>query len=186
MEIPWDNDGDPFPSDPSTFVSLKNNHSLSSSGACSKSRKRQEPSPLSLSKRARSSEDSSEDSHNKRFKFSSKEQLDKMSKGFTPANTSKATQWALNVFSEWKEARNKDFPNQPVPEDLLTTSNPELLNTHLSQLAVEVRKGSGEKYPPATIHQLLCGLLRHMRTLNPLCVNFLDKKDARFKPLQGM
>ena len=40
-------------------------------------------------------------------------------------------------------------------------------------------------YPPKTIHQLLCGVLRHMRSTNPGCPNFLDKKDSRFKPLHG-
>ena len=35
------------------------------------------------------------------------------------------------------------------------------------------------------VHQLLCGLLRYMRNVNPGCPNFLDKKDSRFKKLHG-
>ena len=37
----------------------------------------------------------------------------------------------------------------------------------------------------ATIYQLLCGVLRHMKEVNPGCINFLNKKDPRFKQLQG-
>ena len=40
-------------------------------------------------------------------------------------------------------------------------------------------------YPPSTLHQLLCGILRRMRELNPNCPTFLDKSDNRFRNLQG-
>ena len=122
----------------------------------------------------------------KRFKFSNEKELQEMAKGFTPANTNKATQWALKVFDDWRTARNKQFPvEQAVPENLLDSSDPEVLNTHFSRLAIEARKVNGERYPPSTVHQLLCGILRHMRNSNPECPNFLNKKVARFKPLQN-
>ena len=38
-----------------------------------------------------------------------------------------------------------------------------------------------ESYPPATVHQLLCSLLRYMRENVPGCPNIL----AHFQPLQG-
>ena len=60
-----------------------------------------------------------------------------------------------------------------------------LLNNHLSKFAVEARKANGEVYPPATIHQLLCGLLRHMRQSNQWCPNFLNKQDNNFHQLHG-
>ena len=60
-----------------------------------------------------------------------------------------------------------------------------VLNTHLSRFVTETRKSNGEPYPPATLHQLLYGVLRHMRDCNPGCPNFLDKKDSRFRQLQG-
>ena len=50
---------------------------------------------------------------------------------------------------------------------------------------VETRKSTAELYPSATLHELLCGLLRYMRSKNPFCPNFLDKKGNRLKPLQG-
>ena len=120
-----------------------------------------------------------------RFQFKSDKELTELSKGYTPANTSRSTKWALNVFDQWCQARNQRYPEDTVPEHLLTSCDPLLLNTHLARFAVEARKTTGESYPPATVHQLLCGLLRYMRENVPGCPNFLDKKDSRFRPLQG-
>ena len=89
------------------------------------------------------------------------------------------------MFELWKQARNRHHPEDPVPEGLLTSCNSVLLNTHLSKFAVEARKANGEIYPPATIHQLLCGLLRYMRETTPGCPNFLNKQDSQFRQLQG-
>ena len=102
-----------------------------------------------------------------------------------PINTDKSTKWALSNFYAWKKARNEKYPENPVPDDPFLSSDPVTLNTHLSRFAVETRKSKGELYPPKTVHQLLCGLLRHMRNVNPQCPNFLDKKDTGFKPFQG-
>ena len=119
-----------------------------------------------------------------RFEFSSEEQLSELAKGLIPENTKGGTNWALKNFNLWLKSRNDANPENPVPEDILTSSDPDLLNHHLSQFVVETRKANGEHYPPCTLHQLLCGLLRHMREVNPCCSNFLNKKDARFRPLQ--
>ena len=113
------------------------------------------------------------------FQFSSEEQLSELVKGLIPENTK--GNWALKNFNLWNDANLEN----PVPEDILTSSDPDLLNHHLSQFVVETRKANGEHYPPSSLHQLLCGLLRHKCEVNPCCSNFLNKKDARFKPLQG-
>ena len=97
----------------------------------------------------------------------------------------KSTRWALTNFAAWKKARNEKHPDNPVSDDLLTSCDPAILNTHLSRFVPETRKANGEFYPPKTLHQLLCGLFQHMRDINPGCPNFLDKKDCRFKDLQG-
>ena len=62
----------------------------------------------------------------------------------------------------WKEARNEKYPENLVPEDLFSCSDPATLNTQLSRFVAETRKANGEPYPPKTVHQLLCGILRHM------------------------
>ena len=117
--------------------------------------------------------------------FVDDDELAILSKGVVPANTDRNTKWALSNFFAWKEARNKKYPENPVPEELFSCTDPATLNTHLSRFAVETRKANGEPYPPKTVHQLLCGILRHMRDINQECPNFLDKKDSRFKALQG-
>ena len=108
-----------------------------------------------------------------------------MLKGLVPDNTNKSTKWALNNLEAWMKARNTSYPDDPVPKDILLSSDPELLNLHLSRFVIETRKANGEVYPPSTLHQLLCGILRFMREHNPECPNFLDKSDNRFRRLQG-
>ena len=120
-----------------------------------------------------------------RFALASDEEIAKLAEGVVPQNTAKMTTWALKNFQEWTNSRNKCNCTDTVPDDFYNCSDPAILNNHLSRFIVETRKSTGEKYPPATLHQLLCGILRHMRTKNPECPNFLDKKDSRFRQLHG-
>ena len=112
------------------------------------------------------------------FQFASEQKLTELAKGLVPENTSKSTKWAVNNFEAWLTARNASHPEDLVPEDILMSTDANVLNTHLSRFVVETHKSNGEPYPPATLHQLLCGVLRHMRDCNPGCPNFLDKKDS--------
>ena len=86
------------------------------------------------------------------------------------------------MFDLWRQARNRHNPEDPVPEDLLTSFNPALLNMHFSKFDVEARSSNGDVYPPATIQQLLCGSLRHIKETTPGCPNFLN---SQFRHLQG-
>jgi len=72
----------------------------------------------------------------------------------------------------------------PVPESLLEEADAEQLNKWLSYYVAEARNTKGECYPPATLYQLLCGLLRHMRLANLATPDFLDKKDSCIRGLQ--
>ena len=53
--------------------------------------------------------------------FLSDEDADKMALGYVPKNTEKSTKWALRNFEDWREVRNKRFPENRVPSDLLTS-----------------------------------------------------------------
>ncbi len=108
--------------------------------------------------------------------FINDEQLAALSKGVTPATMDRSTKWALSNLEAWKEARNQKHPEDLLPEDLVMSNDPATINLHLSRFVLETRKFSGEYYPPTTLHQLLCGILRHMRTINPGCVNFWTRK----------
>ena len=118
--------------------------------------------------------------------FVTDEQVAALSKGVTPANTDKTTKWAMSNFEAWKLARNQKHPDDQVPDDLFMCTDPAILSVHLSRFVLETRKSNSEYYPPKTLYLILCGILRHMRSINPGCVNFLDKKDVRFKSLHGV
>jgi len=119
-----------------------------------------------------------------RFQQLSTADIQELSAVKQPKNTEYSTKWALKNFNEWKTERNSSFPDNPVPESLLEEADAEQLNKWLSYYVAETRNTNGECYPPATLYQLLCGLLRHMRLANPATPNFLDKKDSRFRGLQ--
>ena len=120
-----------------------------------------------------------------RFEFASDRELAKLAEGITPKNTERSTKWALDNFFQWKIARNTKFPCDKVPDDFLQCTDIDTLNKYLAMFAVETRKSDGKPYPPATLHQLLCGLIRYFRANNPHSPNFLDKKDARFRHLHS-
>ena len=66
-----------------------------------------------------------------------------------------------------------------------TNADSTILCKWLSHFVAETRNGKGEEYTPATIHQLLASLLRHMRNHNPDTPNFMDKKNTQFQGLHG-
>ena len=113
------------------------------------------------------------------------EEATKFSKGVVPKNTSKSTSWAVRVFNEWIEQRNKRAQNQ-YPNDLLEKEyNCSILCECLKRFVSEARRGDGTPYPPKTLYQILCGLLRYQRSCQRNPPNFLDRKDVRFKELHG-
>ena len=123
----------------------------------------------------------------KRFDyFVDDDELTQLGKGFTSINTKKNTKWALNNYTEWVKARSLQFPQNPVPANLLQSTDCDLLSMWLSRYVVETRMTSGKRYPPSTIYQLLTALLRIMRASNSKSPNFLDKKiPPSFKQLHG-
>ena len=60
-----------------------------------------------------------------------------------------------------------------------------VLNFWLARFVAEVRRSDGKPYPPKSIHQLICGVLRHMCSVDPACPNVLDRKDPRFRDFHG-
>ncbi len=60
------------------------------------------------------------------------------------------------------------------------------LNHWLAVFLVETRKVTGESYPPTTLHSILSGILRYMRTIDAQrCPNFFERKNADFSTLQN-
>ena len=107
------------------------------------------------------------------------------SKGFVPENTNLNTQWSLRTFQSWSSWRNELYSDDPVPSDILTSTDPSAINKWLSLFVIEARKQDGSKYPSKTIDLLLAGLRRHMKEVNPTAPNFFNEQDERFAGLRG-
>ena len=119
-----------------------------------------------------------------RFSTVSASELERLSEPFIPKQTEKATKWAVDNFSSWLEYNNSTVDGEKCPPNLLEDMTPVLLNKWLSVYIVETRKTNGELYPPATIHSLLSGLLRHMRNIDAQrSPNIFAKNDPRFQVL---
>ena len=89
--------------------------------------------------------------------------LAELSKGYIPPNTEKNTGWAMRVFEQWQESRRAR--GNPVPEIFQKLYDCTALSHWLALFVIEVRKTDGERYPPKSIYQLLCWILRFMRPL---------------------
>ena len=97
-----------------------------------------------------------------------------------PSNTKNNNDWVHNNFMAWWDARNKENPDNPCPDDLLYKQPFDVvaLCYWIPRYACETRTRAGNKYPASTIFGLLGGLLRRMRAISDDCLNFLDTKDS--------
>ena len=107
-----------------------------------------------------------------RFGTSTSSEVESACKGFTPKSTERCTEWALRVLHAWRNQRNSE--GEKCPEDLFENPTVELLNQWLPVFVIEARRENGERYPAATINQLLAGLWRAARAKSPECPNFLS------------
>ena len=117
----------------------------------------------------------------------SEQEFCKMSKPFVAKNTQKNNDWAYNNFQSWVRSRNDHFPEARCPEDLLdkTPWDVKALSYWLCRYVCETRKADGSKYPPSSLHGLLAGLLRHMRSIDPGCPNIMDTSNVLFCELHS-
>ena len=101
-------------------------------------------------------------------------------------NTASSTKWALKNFRTWQQKRIAGFPGdkeEHPPSDLLTSTDPEVISKWFELFAAETRKRDGSPFPAKSLYHLLTGLLRHMRSLNPRCPNFLQAECTQFSRL---
>lgn len=117
-----------------------------------------------------------------RFGESSVEEISALEKAQVPKNTEVSTRWALKNLNHWFVNYQERNPDSPCPASFLTPSaSKEDLNKYLTIYISETRNKNGDRYPPRTIHSLLSGILRSMRTDKPSYPNFFDRKDPTFK-----
>ena len=93
-----------------------------------------------------------------------------------PSPTKYKNKWAVTIVNEWQTARKvqvpaldsggmlKDYDLHKV--GVLSTRIEDVdalsLNYWLSKLVMEVAKKSGERYPPKTLHGIVCGIRRYL------------------------
>ena len=100
-------------------------------------------------------------------------------------NTPQTGHFGISEFLEWRNSRNSNFPSGSlVPDTLLENVNIDELSKWLSFYVIDTRSCKGKKYPPKTLYQLLCGLLRYARTKTPNFPNFWDVNDTKFLNLE--
>ena len=131
------------------------------------------------------------DTKKSRFVCATNEEIDKVKASRVPSNTRRNTQWGVKTYQAWAEFRNSQDetyldPNGPVPVDLAAVDYAKM-NYWLSHFVFEVRKSSGEPYPPRSLYNLVVSIQRHFkeeRDRPDMC--FLDDKNITFKPLRDM
>ena len=112
----------------------------------------------------------------------SKEEVKATQKAAVPKNTQKNTNWAVTVWKECSKSRWTRFPSAPAecPAHLYVLAfSPLQLDYWLTRFVLEARRKDGKPYPPNTLHQLVCGILRYVRELKPT----IDK-DKEFASLR--
>ena len=120
------------------------------------------------------------------FSKSSCEEYSQLAKGYVPKNTSKCTNWAVNNFQVWCKNRNMRFKDNQCPEGLSKKApyNPQELCYWLCRFVAETRQTSGAKYPASTLYQLVCGVNRYIRSVDPRAPNIVDHTNAEFRAPQ--
>ena len=118
-----------------------------------------------------------------RFEFLNDVEFGEVCQPFQPKNTSYSTKWAVSNFESWKKKRNDSTKtSEKIPDDIFLRSAKDI-DKWLAHYAVETRNYKGEPYPPKTLYQLICGLSRHAKVINPECPNFMDRNNPAFRRL---
>ena len=95
-----------------------------------------------------------------------------------PEKTRNQTKWAVKVWTEWATSRNKKLLSDEAPFSCkIEKLSAQLINFWLCRFVLEIRRRDGERYPPASLYQLCCGLLRHLRAAGRAEVNIFEQAE---------
>ena len=99
-----------------------------------------------------------------------------------PNSTKNDTKYCLRTWSEWAYNRNKLSCNN----DLVAPEDPASVDVHsmaywLERFILEIRTKHGNEYNPNSLHHFVCGILRHVRNVNPAIDFFKDSQFANFR-----
>ena len=102
--------------------------------------------------------------------------------------TKKSTDWCERIWKDWVRHRCSNLLESEVgsgyilKEDLDKMSVEEM-NYWLMRFVLEVRRQDGKDYPPNSLYQICCGLMRILKFRNRANVNFFN--DAVFEEFRG-
>ena len=127
-----------------------------------------------------------------RFAIVSDSDIEQAKECAIPQNTKKSTSWAVKVWKEWTMNRQKVCPSWDCPPHLLLCTT-QSLDYWLSKFVMEVRRVDGKPYPPNSLYQLWCGIMRYAEETKPdlnffTAVEFLGFRrtlDAQMKRLNA-
>ena len=95
-----------------------------------------------------------------------------------PQKTRGQTKWSVRTWSKWAVHRN----NNLLPSETQFNCSIEVLSVNelafwLSRYVLEVRREDGKCYPPNSLYQLCCGLLRHLNDCGRPEVNMFQQAE---------
>ncbi|XP_067030732.1 uncharacterized protein [Acropora muricata] len=118
-----------------------------------------------------------------------------------PSSTKYKNKLGLKLFREWQQQREIKVPIldpgglfqdyelhkvNPVSCEMKDMGVISLSNW-LMKFVMEVAKDSGERYPPRTVHGIVCGVKRHVGNKNgDEALNRLDAHDKRYGKLSTL
>jgi len=111
------------------------------------------------------------------------EAVRKAAEGVVPDNTRQNTKWVVSTFLSWVKERNKQVDvEEQIEHDVLSCDDAERVSKVLQLFIMEARRMDGERYPPATLRNMLGGLNRELAS-NKASFSVMDKSDRRFREL---
>ena len=100
-----------------------------------------------------------------------------------PKSTKYIEKWAVNLFENWRQQRNEKVCNTGgsitdvnIRRNSLEVMYDEELNRSLALLVCEVRKASGSKYPPHTLHGMVASIQHYLKGKKRIVRLFNDDK----------
>ena len=92
--------------------------------------------------------------------------------------------WVVNMFHQWRIARNTNPDVVPIHIDL---DNPETINKRMLSYSLccfitEIKKLNGDDYPPKIIYKMLICVQMHLK-MQGLFQKLLDDSDSEFVQL---
>ena len=102
-----------------------------------------------------------------------------------PEKTRQSTKWAVGVWEDWAKSRNRRLLLEEKPFNCsFEKLSKQEMNFWRCRFVLEVWRHDGNPYPPLTLYQLCCGLLRYLRMCGHAEVNILDQAEFhKFKTI---